>query len=551
MEQAAQYNIAAPTNTSMRRVIVASSLGTMFEWYDFYLAGSLATYLSHTFFAGVNPTAAFILTLLSFAAGFIVRPIGAVIFGRIGDRIGRKYTFLVTILLMGVATFLIGILPGYSRLGIWAPIGFVALRCIQGLAMGGEYGGAVTYVAEHAPNHRRGAWTACIQATAIFAIVLALVMIIGVRAQLGDEQFGAWGWRVPFLVSAFLLAVSVWIRLKLHESPMFQKMVDEGKASKAPLRDAFGRWSNMRLVLLGLVIVAGQAVIGYTGEFYVMFFLTQTLHVDSATANVLMMASLLISVPIFICAGALSDRIGRKPLIVGGCLIAALSFFPLFKALTFYVNPALAEAQQRAPITVTADATECSFQFNPVGSAKFTSSCDIAKSALARRGLSYDNQTGASGQGAVIRVGDATVAAYNGNAKDAKAAAAAFDAALTQALHREGYPDKADAAAINYPMTILILVVLMVFVTMTYGPIAAMLVEMFPTQIRYTSMSLPINVGNGWFGGLLPATAFAIVAAEGNIYSGLWYPVIIAAIAGIVGLLALKETHRNDIASMH
>ena len=546
----AQYATAAQTDTTMRRVIIASSLGTMFEWYDFYLVGSLATYISTAFFSGVNATAAFIFTLLSFAAGFVVRPIGAIIFGRIGDLIGRKYTFLVTILIMGFATFLVGILPTFAQIGIWAPIGFVALRCLQGLAMGGEYGGAVTYVAEHAPNNRRGTWTACIQATAIFAIVLALVIIAGVRNRVGEAQFVAWGWRVPFLISLVLLAISVWIRLKLHESPAFRKMIAEGKGSKAPLKDAFGRWPNLRLVLLGTLMVAGQAVVGYTGEFYVMFFLTKTLQVDSETANVLMMTSLLISVPIFVLAGALSDVIGRKPLIVGGCLIAALTFFPLFRALTFYVNPALAQAQQHSPIIVTADPAECSFQFNPVGSAKFTTSCDIAKAALATLGLSYENRVAARGKPASIQIGDSLIQSYNGKDPQAKEADTNFRASLRDALHRYGYPDKADRSAINYPMTILILVVLMLFVTMTYGPIAAMLVEMFPTQVRYTSMSLPINIGNGWFGGLLPATAFAIVATQGNIYAGLWYPVIVAAIAGIAGLFLLRETSGKDITSM-
>ncbi|MCR4470467.1 MFS transporter [Burkholderia sp. SCN-KJ] len=550
MNISAQYATAARTDTSMRRVIIASSLGTMFEWYDFYLVGSLAAYISTAFFSGVNPTAAFIFTLLGFAAGFVVRPIGAIIFGRIGDLIGRKYTFLVTILIMGFATFMIGLLPTFSQIGIWAPIGFVTLRCLQGLAMGGEYGGAVTYVAEHAPNNRRGAWTACIQATAIFAIVIALLIIAGVRNRVGEAQFTAWGWRVPFLISVILLAISVWIRLKLHESPAFRKMIAEGKGSQAPLKDAFGRWSNLRLVLLGTLIVAGQAVVGYTGEFYVMFFLTKTLQVDTGTANMLMMIALLISVPIFVLAGALSDVIGRKPLIVGGCLIASLAFFPLFKALTFYVNPALARAQQHSPIMVSADPAECSFQFNPVGSAKFTTSCDVAKATLATLGLSYENRAAARGEPASIRIGSSLIQSYNGNDPQVRQAKTNFHASLGEALRRYGYPDKADGNAINYPMTILILVVLMLFVTMTYGPIAAVLVEMFPTQVRYTSMSLPINIGNGWFGGLLPATAFAIVATRGNIYSGLWYPVIVAAIAGIAGLFLLRETSGRDIAAM-
>ncbi|MCY0388691.1 MFS transporter [Robbsia sp. Bb-Pol-6] len=538
----------APMTGAERRVIFASSLGTVFEWYDFYLAGSLAVFISKSFFSGVNPTAGFIFTLLSFAAGFAVRPFGALVFGRLGDLVGRKYTFLVTILIMGASTFFVGLLPGYATMGIAAPVLFILMRLLQGLALGGEYGGAATYVAEHAPANRRGAYTSWIQTTATLGLFLSLLVILGVRTAVGETAFAAWGWRVPFLVSILLLAISVWIRLQLHESPAFQKMKDEGKASKAPLRESFGEWKNLKIVILALIgITAGQAVVWYTGQFYALFFLTQTLKVDGTTANILMALGLLIGTPFFVIFGSLSDRIGRKPIIMAGCLIAALTYFPLFHALTHYANPALESAQARAPITVTADPAECSFQFNPVGTSKFTSSCDVAKSYLSKAGFNYRNVAGPIGMPAQIRIGDETITAYDARRPDAKTTAAAFEQRMGTTLQADGYPLKADPAQINKPMTVVILAILVIYVAMVYGPIAAMLVEMFPTRIRYTSMSLPYHIGNGWFGGFLPATAFAIVAANGNIYSGLWYPIVVAVATFIIGMLFVKETKDRDI----
>ncbi|NTZ09310.1 MFS transporter [Burkholderia metallica] len=538
----------SPMTGEEKKVIFASSLGTVFEWYDFYLAGSLAAYISKSFFSGVNPTAAFIFTLLGFAAGFAVRPFGAIVFGRLGDMVGRKHTFLVTIVIMGVSTFVVGFLPGYASIGIAAPVIFIAMRLLQGLALGGEYGGAATYVAEHAPANRRGFYTAWIQTTATLGLFLSLLVILGVRTFIGEEAFGNWGWRVPFVASILLLAVSVWIRLQLNESPVFLRIKAEGKTSKAPLTEAFGQWKNLKIVILALIgLTAGQAVVWYTGQFYALFFLTQTLKVDGASANILIAIALLIGTPFFLFFGSLSDKIGRKPIILAGCLIAALTYFPLFKALTHYANPQLELATQKAPITVVADPATCSFQFNPVGTSKFTSSCDIAKSALAKAGLNYENVAAPAGTPAEIKVGDTVVQTYDGKAADAKAQGAAFDKTLASTLKGAGYPAKADPAQLNWPMTIVILTILVIYVTMVYGPIAAMLVEMFPTRIRYTSMSLPYHIGNGWFGGFLPATAFAIVAAKGNIYSGLWYPIVIALATFVIGLLFVKETKDSDI----
>ncbi|KVE39478.1 MFS transporter [Burkholderia sp. TSV86] len=540
----------SPMTSDEKRVIFASSLGTVFEWYDFYLAGSLAAYISKSFFSGINPTAAFIFTLLGFAAGFAVRPFGAIVFGRLGDLVGRKHTFLITIVIMGISTFVVGFLPGYASIGIAAPVIFIAMRLLQGLALGGEYGGAATYVAEHAPAHRRGFYTAWIQTTATLGLFLSLLVILGVRMSIGEEAFGAWGWRVPFVASILLLAVSVWIRLQLNESPVFLRIKAEGKTSKAPLTEAFGQWKNLKVVILALVgLTAGQAVVWYTGQFYALFFLTQTLKVDGASANILIALALLIGTPFFVLFGSLSDRIGRKPIILAGCLIAALTYFPLFKALTHFANPALEAATQRAPITVVANPDECAFQFNPVGTAKFTSSCDIAKSALAKAGLNYENVAAPAGTAAKIKIGDTVVNTYDGKASDAKDQAKAFDKTLASTLKAAGYPAKADPAQLNWPMTIAILTILVIYVTMVYGPIAAMLVEMFPTRIRYTSMSLPYHIGNGWFGGFLPATAFAIVAAKGDIYSGLWYPIVIALVTFVIGLLFVKETKDSDIYS--
>ncbi|ACB65053.1 MHS family MFS transporter [Burkholderia ambifaria] len=538
----------SPMTAEEKKVIFASSLGTVFEWYDFYLAGSLAAYISKSFFSGVNPTAAFIFTLLGFAAGFAVRPFGAIVFGRLGDLVGRKHTFLVTIVIMGISTFVVGFLPGYTTIGIAAPVIFIAMRLLQGLALGGEYGGAATYVAEHAPANRRGFYTAWIQTTATLGLFLSLLVILGVRTFIGEEAFGNWGWRVPFVASILLLAVSVWIRLQLNESPVFLRIKAEGKTSKAPLTEAFGQWKNLKIVILALVgLTAGQAVVWYTGQFYALFFLTQTLKVDGASANILIAIALLIGTPFFLFFGSLSDRIGRKPIILAGCLIAALTYFPLFKALTHYANPQLELATQKAPISVIADPATCSFQFNPVGTSKFTSSCDIVKSALAKAGLNYENVAAPAGSTAQIKVGDTVIPAYDGKAPDAKAQGAAFDKTLASTLKGAGYPAKADPAQLNWPMTIVILTILVIYVTMVYGPIAAMLVEMFPTRIRYTSMSLPYHIGNGWFGGFLPATAFAIVAAKGNIYSGLWYPIVIALATFVIGLLFVKETKDSNI----
>ncbi|RKE34393.1 putative MFS family arabinose efflux permease [Paraburkholderia sp. BL23I1N1] len=538
----------APMTHEEKRVIFASSLGTVFEWYDFYLAGSLAIFISKSFFSGVNPTAAFIFTLLSFAAGFAVRPFGAIVFGRLGDMVGRKYTFLITIVIMGLSTFLVGFLPGYASIGIVSPVIFIAMRLLQGLALGGEYGGAATYVAEHAPPGRRGFYTAWIQTTATLGLFLSLLVILGVRTAMGEDAFGVWGWRIPFIASIVLLGVSVWIRLQLHESPVFERIKAEGKTSKAPLTEAFGQWKNLKIVILALIgLTAGQAVVWYTGQFYTLFFLTQTLKVDGATANILIAIALLIGTPFFLFFGSLSDRIGRKPIIMAGLLIAACTYFPLFKALTHYTNPALETATAKSPIVVIANPDECSFQFNPVGTSKFTSSCDIAKSALSKAGLNYENVAGPAGTLAEIKVGDTVINTYDGKAADAKDQGKAFDKTLATTLKTAGYPPKADPSQINWPMTVVILTIMMIYVTMVYGPIAAMLVEMFPTRIRYTSMSLPYHIGNGWFGGFLPATAFAIVAAKGNIYSGLWYPIVVALATLVIGMLFVRETKDSDI----
>ncbi|AUT67327.1 MULTISPECIES: MFS transporter [Paraburkholderia] len=538
----------APMTKEEKRVIFASSLGTVFEWYDFYLAGSLAAFISKSFFSGVNPTAAFIFTLLGFAAGFAVRPFGALVFGRLGDMVGRKYTFLITIVIMGLSTCVVGFLPGYAAIGMASPVIFIAMRLLQGLALGGEYGGAATYVAEHAPANRRGFYTAWIQTTATLGLFLSLLVILGVRTAMGEDAFGAWGWRIPFVASLALLGISVWIRMQLHESPAFERIKAEGKTSKAPLSEAFGQWKNLKIVILALIgVTAGQAVVWYTGQFYALFFLTQTLKVDGASANILIAIALLIGTPFFLFFGSLSDRIGRKPIILAGCLIAALTYFPLFKALTHYANPALEAATQKSPIVVIANPDECSFQFNPVGTSKFTSSCDIAKGALSKAGLNYDNVAAPAGTLAQIKVGDTTIDTYDGKAADAKDAGKTFDKNLGTALKTAGYPPKADPSQINWPMTVVILTILVIYVTMVYGPIAAMLVEMFPTRIRYTSMSLPYHIGNGWFGGFLPATAFAIVAAKGNIYSGLWYPIIIALATFVIGLLFVRETKDSNI----
>ncbi|MCX7216826.1 MAG: MFS transporter [Burkholderiales bacterium] len=534
-----------------RKVIFASSLGTVFEWYDFYLYGSLAAIIAKQFFAGTDPNTAFIFALLAFAAGFLVRPFGAIVFGRLGDMVGRKYTFLVTIVLMGVSTFIVGLLPNYASIGIAAPIILITLRILQGLALGGEYGGAATYVAEHAPDHKRGAFTAWIQTTATLGLFLSLLVILGTLTAIGEEQFAEWGWRIPFLVSVFLLGISVWIRLSMNESPAFQRMKEEGKISKAPLSEAFGQWKNLKIVLLALVgLTAGQAVVWYTGQFYALFFLTQTLKVDGPTANILIAASLLIGTPFFIVFGSWSDKIGRKKIIMAGCLLAALTYFPLFKALTHYANPALETAQMNAPVVVVADPAECQFQFNPTGTKKFTSSCDIAKAKLAAASVNYKNEPAPPGTTAVIKVGDKELTSYSAVGlpkEEAVAKDKQFTNDLKALIGEAGYPAKADPAQVNKPMVLVILVILVLYVTMVYGPIAAMLVEMFPTRIRYTSMSLPYHIGNGWFGGLLPTTAFALVAYQGDIYYGLWYPIVIALFTFVIGTLFVRETKDNDI----
>jgi MFS family permease len=536
-----------------RLVIFASSLGTVFEWYDFYIYGTLGVILAKQFFSGVNPTAAFIFTLLAFAAGFAVRPFGALLFGRVGDIVGRKYTFLITMTLMGLGTFLIGVLPSYASAGIAAPITLIGLRLVQGLALGGEYGGAATYVAEHAPPGRRGFYTSWIQTTATVGLFMALLIILGIRTWQGEEDFGAWGWRIPFLLSAVLLAVSIWIRLQLEESPVFAKMKAEGKGSKAPLTEAFGNWSNAKIAILALLgATAGEAVIWYGGQFYALFFLTQTLKVNPATANILIALSLAIGTPGFILFGWLSDKIGRKPIMLAGFLLGAWTYFIIFQGLTHYANPALEKALAAAPVSVTADPKECSFQFNPVGISQFRTSCDIAKSALVARSVNYENVAAPAGTVASVKVGEQTIMSFDGTglaAADFTAKSGAFNKALGDAITQHGYPASADPSQINYPMTVLLLTILVIYVTLVYGPIAAWLVELFPTRIRYSGMSLPYHIGNGWFGGFLPATSFAIVAATGNIYSGLWYPVVIAAVSFLVALIFLPETKDVDITS--
>lgn len=535
-----------------KRVILASSLGTVFEWYDFYLYGLLATIISAQFFSGVNETTGFIFALAAFAAGFAVRPFGALVFGRLGDMVGRKYTFLVTMGLMGFATFTVGLLPNYTSIGVAAPIMLVVLRLLQGLALGGEYGGAATYVAEHAPNNKRGLYTSFIQTTATLGLFAALLVVIGTRTMIGEEAFKEWGWRVPFLISALLLGVSLWIRMQLQESPVFQKMKDEGTNSKAPISEAFGNWKNGRWALIALLgAVAGQAVVWYTGQFYALFFLEKVLMVDGATTNILIAVALAIGTPFFIFFGWLSDKIGRKPIILSGCALAAVTFFPAFHALTEAANPALAKAQATAPVSVIVNDADCSVQFDPIGKNKFDAkSCDIAKSFLAKSGVSYSKVEADAGAIAQITIGAQTFVAPD-PAKlagdERKAAITAYQDELKAALAKAGYPAKADPDAIDTPVVIAILTYLVLLVTMVYGPIAALLVELFPTRIRYTAMSLPYHIGNGWFGGFLPTTAFAMVAATGNIYFGLWYPVAICAATVVIGLLFLPETFRRNI----
>jgi MFS family permease len=541
-----------------KKVIFASSLGTVFEWYDFYLYGSLAAIIAKQFFAALDPTAAFISALMAFAAGFLVRPFGALVFGRLGDMIGRKYTFLVTIMIMGLSTFIVGLLPAYGTIGVAAPIILVGLRLLQGLALGGEYGGAATYVAEHAPHGKRGAYTSWIQTTATLGLFLSLIVIIVCKEVLGDAAFNDWGWRVPFWMSFFLLIISVWIRLSLNETPAFKKMKEEGKTSKAPLSESFGQWKNGKIVLLALLgLTAGQGVVWYTGQFYALFFLTAQLKVEPTTAQLMIGASLLIGTPFFIVFGTLSDKIGRKPIIMAGCLLAALTFIPLFGALTKAANPELAAAQEKNKVVVTADPKQCSFQGNPVArEIDFRTPCDIAKRYLAQSSVSYDNVDAPAGSPATISIGDKTItapAATVVNQKfdaDSTAKVNAFKKETGADLAAAGYPTKAKPIAFmsgQWWKVVAILTILVIYVTMVYGPIAAALVELFPTRIRYTSMSLPYHIGNGWFGGLLPTTAFAIVASTGNMYNGLWYPIVIAMMTFIIGTLFVRETKDVDI----
>jgi MFS family permease len=531
-------------------VIGASSLGTVFEWYDFFLYGLLASVISAQFFSGVNETTGFVFALAAFAAGFAVRPFGALVFGRIGDMVGRKHTFLITMSIMGGATCAVGILPNYATAGVTAPILLLALRLLQGLALGGEYGGAATYVAEFSAPGKRGFSTSWIQATATLGLFAALLVVIATRISLGEDAFKSWGWRIPFMVSSILLAVSLWIRMQLAESPVFLKMKMLGATSKAPLGEAFGNWGNLKIVLIALLgAVMGQSVVWYTGQFYALFFLERMLRVDGATTNILTAIALGLAAPGFVFFGWLSDKIGRKPIIMAGCLLAALTYFPLFRALTEYANPALFAAQAAVPVTVYADPAQCSFQFDPIGKNKFDStSCDIAKSFLAKAGVSYQRADAPSGAVAEIRSGTTTLSVpdpktLTGNER--KDAIGKFQAQAKTTLAAAGYPDKANPATINKPVVVLILFILMLYATMVYGPIAALLVELFPTRIRYSAMSLPYHIGNGWFGGFLPTTAFAMVAATGDIYYGLWFPIVVAGATVAVGILFLPETFKR------
>ncbi|WP_332639679.1 MFS transporter [Brevundimonas sp.] len=548
-----------------RLVILASSVGTVIEWYDFYLYGSLAAIITAQFFSGVNETTGFIFALMAFAAGFAVRPFGAIFFGRLGDLWGRKNTFLVTMLLMGLSTFVVGLLPSYAAIGLAAPAILIAMRLVQGLALGGEYGGAATYVAEHAPPGKRGFYTSFIQITATAGLMLSLLVILGVRTAVGEDAFKEWGWRIPFLVSILLLGVSLWIRLKLAESPAFARMKAEGKGSRTPLKDSFAKWPNLKLVLLALVgLTAGQAVVWYTGQFYALFFLEKTLKVDGPLANILIATALLLATPFFVFWGWLSDKVGRKPIILAGCLLAALTYFPLFHALTQAANPQLAAATAAAPVSVYADPADCALQFDPVGKTVFDSSCDLAKSYLAKAGVTYVNVAAPAGSIAEVRIGDVAIPSFHSLIMEDQAFTVpsgaisraeftvrktAWETQLGAALVQAGYPARADSALVNKPMVVGILFLLVMYVTMVYGPIAAALVEMFPTNIRYTSMSLPYHIGNGWFGGFLPTTAFAMVAATGNIYYGLWYPVVVALITVAAGFLFVRDRKDVDLSA--
>jgi hypothetical protein len=540
-----------PMTAQEKRVVFASSAGTIFEWYDFFLYGSLAGIIAKHFFSNVNPTAGYIFALLAFAAGFAVRPFGAVVFGRLGDMVGRKYTFLITILIMGISTFLVGLLPTFHAIGFAAPILLILLRLLQGLALGGEYGGAAIYVGEHAPQRRRGYYTAWIQTTATLGLLLSLVVIMGFRALIGEEDFEIYGWRFPFLLSFVLLVASVWMRLQLKETPAFRQMKAQGRGSRAPVTEAFGKWGNAKIALVALLGgTAGQAAVWYTGQFYALFFLTRILKVDGFTSNLLIAGALILGAPFFLFFGWLSDRVGRKPIILGGCLLSALLFFPIFHGLTVMANPALAHAQETAPVTVIADPAQCSFQFDPIENAAFVTSCDLAKNVLANAAVSYSNVPAPAGSVARISIGGKEIESFDGTKLPPEQLAqkrAAFEAQVTAAIEAAGYPESADPARVNKLGVLALLTLLVILVAMVYGPIAAQLVELFPTRIRYTSLSLPYHIGNGWFGGFLPPLAFAMVAASGNIYFGLWYPVCVALMTFVVGLVLVPETKDRNI----
>jgi MFS family permease len=543
----------AGIDASHRRVIVASSLGTLFEWYDFFLYGSLSAVISRQFFAAANETTSFIFALLAFAAGAFVRPLGALVFGRLGDRVGRKRTFLMTIILMGGATFLVGCLPGYAAIGVLAPVALLALRLLQGLALGGEWGGAIVYVAEHAPPQHRARYTAWVQTTGGAGLALSLVVIFLCRLATGDA-FERYGWRLPFLLSAVLLAVSVYIRLQLHESPVFRQMQAEGSLSRAPLKEALTRWANARTILIGIVVTAGMAVTAYTAHLYALLFMQRTLRIGVAEAGLISAAGIVLATPCYLLAGSLSDRVGRKPVVLGGLLLSALTAIPLFHALTHYGNPALKRAMAAAPVTVIADPAECSFQFDPVGRTTFTTSCDVAKSALTSAGVPYHNEPAAPGTLARVRIGAGPLATYvdSVSGRDTspvafRSATRAFAAALAARVVAAGYPQQDAPGQANLVALVLVIVCLVGVLSVTYSPLAPWLVELFPARIRYTSVSVAYHIANGWFGAFMPAMAFAIVAATGRIYSGLWYTVAFALAAFLVGLVFLPETNGRDV----